>query len=596
MEIEILGKSLAKNFGTFHETVQYVKSCLVAAKSGSNKIDFFEFDFSLSADEVTELMGFLYENFLREGEIENTRKQRDLGIYFTNGVLSDLITRDALNQISYEKAPKFLEPAAGMGAFVFSYIRNIFSYHEENNLHSHISKQEIIDSVYVVEKDKTSAEILFWLINSYLAIKYDSSLIFSAKNMYIGDALINKDSGESEDLVKKFQLDSPFDLVITNPPYRLLKASHSDTDQLREEIASLKKLTNAVSYYDDITGVSNIYKLFVCKILNELVDSGGVVGLVIPRSLLTDFQSAKLRKKLIASSKINNIYDVPEGSQYFKGIGQAFSLFTLVKGGITDTINLTTPNEQGEFCRNSPVTSKPIDFYMSITDGLSLIPLSIEDANFLENLSKFPRVKDCPQIVNLRGELDITLDKEFICDEATPYGFVQGIDIGLFSLKQTRRYVYKNFLPRRKDKWIKNERIACQQISNTHQERRLKWSYIPSGYILGNSCNFIAIDSDSIFQDKDPVSTSYLLAVFNSFFMNRWFKLLSANNHVSNNEIANMPFVIPEARKQVEIEFIVRKLLIKYTPNMHLKLEEMLCEVFEIDFDARKLDRTKGIV
>ena len=84
--------------------------------------------------------------------------------------------------------------------------------------------------------------------------------------MYIGDALINKDSGESEDLVKKFQLDSPFDLVITNPPYRLLKASHSDTDQLREEIASLKKLTNAVSYYDDITGVSNIYKLFVCKI------------------------------------------------------------------------------------------------------------------------------------------------------------------------------------------------------------------------------------------------------------------------------------------------------------------------------------------
>ena len=76
--------------------------------------------------------------------------------------------------------------------------------------------------------------------------------------------------------------------------------------------------------------------------------------------------------------------------------------------------------------------------------------------------------------------------------------------------------------------------------------------------------------------------------------MNRWFKLLSANNHVSNNEIANMPFVIPDTKKQVEVDFIVRKLLIKYTPDVHIKLEEILCEIFNINFDSRNFNMAKG--
>lgn len=594
MEIRTLSRSLAKNFANFAEILNYLKSCVSEAESGKNTIVFKELGCTLTADDVVELIGLLYEVFLKEGKKEDVRKQRDLGIYFTNGALSDLITIDALNQLSLNKIPKFLEPAAGMGSFVFAYIRNIFSCLDEKTFDHNFSKQEVINSIYIVEKDQTSAENLLWLINSYLAIKYDDVLTFPEQNLYVGDAIINKSTGEAENLIKRFNLDSTFDLVITNPPYRLLKASHSDSEELRKEIEALKTLANSVSYFDDITGVSNIYKMFVCKIFHELVDTNGVVGLVIPRSLLTDYQSSRLRKKIISSSKICNIYDVPEGSYYFKGIGQAFSLFTFVKGGVTDIINLITPDAEGKLNSSSPVTRKSIAFYMSITDELSLIPLREEDADFVEKLSSYPRVKHCPQIVNFRGELDMTLDNSFICEEETPFSFIQGADIGLFNLKPSRRFVSIDFFPRSKDKWIKNDRIACQQISNAQQGRRLKWSLVPSGFVLGNSCNFIAIDSESIFQDKDPILNSYLLAVFNSIFMNRWFKLLSANNHVSNNEIANMPLVIPDSKKQVEIDFVVRKLLIKYTPDMHLKLEEMLCEVFSISFDKNNINLAIG--
>jgi Alw26I/Eco31I/Esp3I family type II restriction m6 adenine DNA methyltransferase len=594
MEIGVISRSLAKKYATFNEVLNYLKSSITIAEPGTNKVNLVELGINLTADEIVELIGSLYEIFLKEGEIEGARKQRDFGIYFTNRALSDLITLDALNHMSFKEIPKFLEPAAGMGSFVFAYIRNMFTLLDDKSNNHQFSKQEIIDSIYIVEKDRISADTLLWLISSYLVIKYDDNLVFPVKNLYIGDAIINKSTGGSENLLERFHLDSGFDLIITNPPYRLLKASHIDSEDFREEIDSLKKLANSISYFDDIIGVSNLYKMFVCKIFYELVSIDGVVGLVIPRSLLTDFQSSKLRKKIISSSKIGNIYDVPEGSHHFKGIGQAFSLFTLIKNGTTENINLITPSKNGEFDSRASVTNKSIDFYASITDELSLIPLSIEDADFLEKMSEYPRVKHCPQIVNFRGELDITIDKTFICEEKTPYSFIQGADIGLFSLKQVRRFVSQAFFPRPKDKWIRNERIACQQISNAQQARRMKWSLIPSGYVLGNSCNFVAIETESIFQDKDPILTSYLLAVFNSFFMNRWFSLLSANNHVSNNEIANMPFIIPDSKKQTEIDFVVRKLLIKYTPDMHKKLEEMLCEVFDIPFDLNDLNLTKG--
>jgi Alw26I/Eco31I/Esp3I family type II restriction m6 adenine DNA methyltransferase len=594
MEIAVLSRSLAKNYATFDEIFSYLKSSIDEADVATNKISFKDLGFSLTADETVELIGTLYEIFLKTGGIDDVRKQRDFGIYFTNGILSDLITQDALNQLSFKKIPKFLEPAAGMGSFVFAYIRNIFSYLEKPDADHKFTKQEIINSIYIVEKDETSANTLLWLINSYLAIKYEEKLSFPTKNLHVGDAIINSSTGESENLIERFNMDSTFDLIITNPPYRLLKASHSDSKELRNEINALKNLTNSVSYFGDITGVGNMYKMFVCKIFHELISTDGVVGLVIPRSLLTDFQSTKLRKRLISSSKICNIYDVPEGSHHFKGIGQAFSLFTLVKGGVTENVNIVTPNEKGSFDASSQTTCKPIAFYSNISDELSLIPLLEDDAHFLDKLSKYPRVKHCPQIVNFRGELDITIDRAFICEEDSPYNFVQGANIGLFNLKQSGRFVSPEFFPRPKDKWIKSERIACQQISNAQQGRRLKWSLIPGGFVLGNSCNFIAIDSESIFQDKDPILTSYLLAVFNSVFMNRWFRLLSANNHVSNNEIANMPFVIPDMKKQIEIDFVVRKLLIKYTPDMHFGLEKILCEVFDINFDSSHSDLSKG--
>ena len=586
MDLVNLSKTLFAKYGNYQAINVYLESCTENLKSASNQVVLDEFNSTIDMDEFVELYGLLYEISLNNGSELEKRKQKDYGIYFTESYLSDLLSSDILDKSNYEKAPLFLEPSAGMGSFVFAYIRIMFAKIDDNSKPTKFTKQDVINSIFFAEKDLNTAETLFSLINKYIKLKYSNDLVFPKKNMYAGDAIYDHANEREENLLKRFNVPSGFDIVITNPPYRLLKATQNDSEDLRLEIESLKKMLKSVPYFDNISGINNLYKIFVCKIMFELVQPNGFVGLVIPRSLMTDHQSSDLRKRILSTRKIGKIYDVPEGSVYFKGIGQAFTLLSFSNEGSTKEVQLIQLNKDGSLSNSSSHSIRPISFYENITNDLSIIPLSDSDAEFLQVLSKCPRTKDCPQVVNLRGELDISLDKKYISETETPYKFVQGIDIDFFKLKTTKRFVRTDFLPRPKDKWIHIDRIACQQISNFSQERRLKWTVIPKEYILGNSCNFVAIDHDSIFQDKDPVLNTYLLAVFNSFFMNKWFRLLSSNNHVSNTEIANMPLVIPELSIQTEIDFIVRKLQIKYSKDLHLELENKLCAIFNLQISS----------
>jgi Alw26I/Eco31I/Esp3I family type II restriction m6 adenine DNA methyltransferase len=589
MDIRDLSKSLFSKYSNYEQIVDYLNICIGRSIPSSNLVILDEFNSNLNMDEIVELQGYLYEYSLSEGTDFDKKKQRDLGIYFTGRILSNLLTKEIMKNINYEKVPLFLEPSAGMGAFIFAYIRLMFSEIDNESKNIEFSKQDVLDSIYYVEKDSITSKKLFDLLNQYVKVKYSEKLSFRSANKFSGDAIYDSLNNREENLLVRFNILDGFDIVVTNPPYRLLKATQNDSNELRSEIEKLKNMIKNKKALKNVNGLNNVYKLFVSNILFEWLTPNGIAGLLIPRSLMTDHQSSDLRKKILTSAKLGQIYDIPENSAFFPGIGQAFTLFSFSKNEATKEVQILQFNKDGSLNSLNESTVRPVTFYENLNSDLSIIPLSDSDAEFLQALSKYPRTKDCPQIVNLRGELDISLDKQFISVEESKYDFVQGVDIDLFSLKKTRRYVRADFLPRPKGRWIEHERIACQQISNFSQERRLKWALIPSFHVLGNSCNFIAVDQDSIFQDKDPVLNTYLLAVFNSFFMNKWFSLLSSNNHVSNSEIANMPLMIPELSKQSEIDFIVRKLLIKYSKELHTELEIKLCAIFNLQEFALNL-------
>lgn len=87
-----------------------------------------------------------------------------------------------------------------------------------------------------------------------------------------------------------------------------------------------------------IQGVPNLYKLFVEAITCNWVSNNGTIGLLIPKSLLSDSQSRELREHLLDRFKLGSIFEIPEGSDHFKGVGQAFSMFVGKKGLVTSEI------------------------------------------------------------------------------------------------------------------------------------------------------------------------------------------------------------------------------------------------------------------
>lgn len=97
--------------------------------------------------------------------------------------------------------------------------------------------------------------------------------------------------------------------------------------------------------------------------------------------------------------------------------------------------------------------------------------------------------------------------------------------------------MYQKTLQKKKtDDFIKNDfkrkRLICQQISNAGQNKRLKFVFSDETDILGNSCNYISADENTL-------KKLYLL--LNSNILNWRFKITSSNNHINNYELDELP-------------------------------------------------------
>ena len=149
-----------------------------------------------------------------------------------------------------------------------------------------------------------------------------------------------------------------------------------------------------------------------------------------------------------------------------------------------------------------------------------------------------------------------------------------------------------------KNKYISRERLVCQQISNIHLEKRLKFTKIPENIVLGNSCNFLTFD-ESLFGNQE-VGLDYLLGVLNSMLLNWRFKITNSNNHISNYELAELPIALPSISNRNEIEKLVS--LIKNTDDQEnvYKLNTKVFELYglnneEINYVLGKHEKLVGL-
>lgn len=545
----------------------------------------FYIDNELDLISVIELIGLTHQKRKEKQTISRTDERKHNGIYYTNYSIARRIAEDTILLYKNNFDPTkltFLEPCCGTGIFALAYLDVIFKLNK-----NYLPKaQQIINNMYFADIDGEAISLLKSILTTYLEKRYFVKVYIPETNLYVGDVLFTVKNGEltKTDLKTIFNKKDKFDIVLTNPPYKLLKANsnkyNEGTDNYKKDVTEILSYIRKHNVYKYNSGTLNLYKLFLEEILENYTNKEGKIGILIPSTLLTDKQSYELRNRILNSYTLSTIYTIPEKNNFFVDIRQAFCFFSVNKSELSNDLFLKMNISDTKELDNNviSVTKTKVSSISTLQEIVSTDNIGWQ---ILEKIHKYNKLKDFPSISNLRGELDLTIDKRFITNEGTEYNLLRGNGIKEFALKKDNLYVDNKFINKLngKAKFLLSERIACQQISNINLAKRLKFTKVPKKIVLGNSCNFIVKNSDALLSENN-ISLHYLLGILNSFLLNWRFKLTSSNNHIGNYELDELPIALPSMKQKAIIEDLVGKLT--NNPNNNEYGVQLNATVFDI--------------
>lgn len=486
--------------------------------------------------------------FLNKLKTDSTKTEKAMGSlerkrtgsYYTSLELTSIMMEELVNEILASKRNiedlTFFEPCVGSGNFVFSYLAEI----EKLNL-LHSQYESIFNNIYVCDINFNAINIYKQNLLTYAKDVFEITLSENYFENHIGNGLLVDLSKPDLTYVTLGNIfpnhKEGFDIVVTNPPYKNLKAEKTNYSHIEDYEADKQKYGKLFSilkqnFNYSLDGVLNLYKLFVEAIVDQYAKNDAFIDLLIPQTILSDKTSEKLRTHLLCELNIKSVKVIPENSGYIDA-QQSLAAVLLIKSGTTKNIKVTK-----DFRKNpNQETLVSIKDIINTSTGNSIFALNDSEYETLKQIRKFPTVGELTFISNLRGELDLTINKKSITPEKTPYKLLRGRNVDLYKFTNSEEYVSPEFVNKSsKKEFISKERIICQQIVNINKAKRVIFSYIPTGYVLGNSCNFISVS-----KNEYNIDIYTLLGLFNCSIVNWYFKLTSSNNHINNYEIANFP-------------------------------------------------------
>lgn len=513
----------------------------------------------------------------------NPLHRKQTGSYYTDLELTLAMMKEMVDSLSTEKRNSlfnctFLEPCVGTGNFVFAYLRvcKELGYTIEEY-------KTLLYNVYVCDINSTALTVYRKNLTLFARKSFGIELDDHYFATHIGSGLlVDVDSEVTHyiPITEVFPADvvqSGFDFVVTNPPYKNLKAEkgHYDADGKYErdkaKYSEIGKLASNL-FPNSSAGTINIYKLFVEEIVQRYLAPDGVGSLLIPASILSDKTCSKLRTLLLKTTALKAIRIIAEDSS-FVDASQALCTMLFHKGKQTDEILV-----DGSF-RGDPTSAIPIAV-SDITDettGNAILVLTKEQYAMRHQMRMHPTISAIDYIKNLRGELDLTINKASITESDTGYRLIRGRHIGYYSMVDIPKveYVSPAFVEKASKRcYIENARLACQQIANMAKKRRISFTLVPANCVLGNSCNFITVESND-----DGVDMYFLMGILNSSLIDWYFKLTSSNNHINNYEIDNFPIPIFYEKKE-RISGLVRELLKTHDLTLVDEIERMVCDAY----------------
>lgn len=474
--------------------------------------------------------------------------RKQTGSYYTALELAYAMMKDLVRSFSPAEMENlhnmtFLEPCVGTGNFVFAYLVVCWELGLTREQYS-----QLVNNIYACDINAQALAVyqknLLTLVRALFEIQLDadyfSSHVFSGLLFDVTSASPKYIS--LGDCIHTLDVSQGVDLVVTNPPYKNLKAerTHYKTDALYEadktRYTSIGQLAREHLRYST-TGTLNTYKMFVEEITDKYLSPSGHCSLLIPASILTDKSCTRLREHLFDSCELHSLRMIPEDSNYVDA-AQALCAIQLHKGS-PNRQTIVSGSLNGSSQENITIA---FDDLVDRNAGCTVLVLSQNEYRIRKAMQMHPSLKSLSYITNLRGELDLTLNKKYVTLWPTPYRLLRGRNIGYYQLTETddTEYVDERFLAETaKAKYLHAPRLVCQQIANMAKKRRVSFALAPENVVLGNSCNFLSVGPND-----DGVDLYYLLGVLNSPLIDWYFRLSSSNNHINNYEIDTFPIPV----------------------------------------------------
>lgn len=474
------------------------------------------------------------------------------GYFFTPPSLALRMVKKAIDE--NPNASVVMDPACGVGIFLSLYI----------------VLNPRVEKVVGIEIDEKTVMYAKKILES-VCLQTNAKTIIDLKNMDYFEFY-------------KENTDLQFDTIIMNPPYGNLKFMISDlydastisrlsNDELivlqnelkRRTTQKSQELKRQFSHSGLSKGILELSKVFMAATINQ-VKKGGVIIAITPSTWLGDENSSDFRRYLLQSNAIKELWNFDEVAKLFKGVNQPTTV-SIIQFQDNHTVKIYNDLKKVEDIETT-VDDMSSDHIIALGGSKIKIPKCDNvGMRILEKINSFPRLSACKNVVNARGELDLSVHRAYVQKEDNGYRLIRGDHIEGVRLKEPEEspkdgFVrFKEFIqvcPSESRKYISQRRIAIAQCSYLKKKKRIESCLTKSNMVISNSCNFLAVDEEE--------ALLYYFSWINSSVIEWYFRMFNYNNHIANYELADLPIVSYENASS-NIKELINKCINKVKPE-----------------------------